>query len=158
MSLDDPTWFAAELGLPTLEEADDGLLANKMARQTMGADLPGTLDAAAAALVGTSSDNSALVELLTAARDGRRSSALLQGERAWRVLATPLEGGRAKLTFAPAQVEQELDVRRRAALVDVAASVSHEVANALSAIGVTLHDHVIIGKEEDSSFRALGLL
>ena len=32
------------------------------------------------------------------------------------------------------------------------------VENALQAIGVTVHDHVIIGKEEDSSFRALGLL
>ncbi len=32
------------------------------------------------------------------------------------------------------------------------------IENALMAIGVTLHDHVIIGKEEDCSFRALGLL
>lgn len=32
------------------------------------------------------------------------------------------------------------------------------VENALGAIGVTLHDHVIVGKAEDSSFRALGLL
>lgn len=33
-----------------------------------------------------------------------------------------------------------------------------QIENALMAIGVTIHDHVIIGKEEDSSFRALGLL
>lgn len=32
------------------------------------------------------------------------------------------------------------------------------VENALHAIGVTLHDHVIIGKETDSSFKSLGLL
>ncbi len=32
------------------------------------------------------------------------------------------------------------------------------IENALAAIGVTIHDHVIIGKEEDASFRALGLL
>lgn len=32
------------------------------------------------------------------------------------------------------------------------------VEQALTAIGVTLHDHVIVGKEADSSFRALGLL
>ncbi|MEM6620574.1 MAG: JAB domain-containing protein, partial [Pseudomonadota bacterium] len=29
---------------------------------------------------------------------------------------------------------------------------------ALGAIGVTVHDHVIVGKEEDTSFRALSLL
>ncbi len=32
------------------------------------------------------------------------------------------------------------------------------VENAINAIGVTLHDHVIIGAETDSSFRAMGLL
>jgi len=32
------------------------------------------------------------------------------------------------------------------------------VENALRAVGVTVHDHIIIGKETDSSFRALGLL
>lgn len=32
------------------------------------------------------------------------------------------------------------------------------VEAALTTLGVTLHDHVIIGKEEDASFRALGLL
>ena len=32
------------------------------------------------------------------------------------------------------------------------------VEQALLAIGVTVHDHVIIGKEEDASFRALGLI
>jgi len=32
------------------------------------------------------------------------------------------------------------------------------VENALQAIGVTVHDHIIVGKETDSSFRSLGLL
>jgi len=32
------------------------------------------------------------------------------------------------------------------------------VENALNAVGVTVHDHLIVGKETDSSFRALGLL
>lgn len=32
------------------------------------------------------------------------------------------------------------------------------IAAALEAVGVTLHDHVVIGKETDASFRALGLL
>ena len=32
------------------------------------------------------------------------------------------------------------------------------IDTACAAIGVTIHDHVIIGKETDASFRALGLL
>jgi DNA repair protein RadC len=35
---------------------------------------------------------------------------------------------------------------------------TERVAAACSAVGVTLHDHVIIGKERDSSFHSLGLL
>jgi DNA repair protein RadC len=38
--------------------------------------------------------------------------------------------------------------------IDMTALVEH----AINAIGVTLHDHVIIGAETDSSFRAMGLL
>ena len=32
------------------------------------------------------------------------------------------------------------------------------VENAINAIGITLHDHIIIGAQTDSSFRAMGLL
>jgi DNA repair protein RadC len=37
-------------------------------------------------------------------------------------------------------------------------AMTERVAAACSAVGVTLHDHVIIGKERDSSFHSLGLL
>ncbi len=36
--------------------------------------------------------------------------------------------------------------------------MTKEVAAALQAVGVVLHDHVVIGKERDASFRALGLI
>ncbi len=36
--------------------------------------------------------------------------------------------------------------------------MTQQIELALQAIGVTLHDHVVIGKETDASFRALGLL
>jgi len=39
---------------------------------------------------------------------------------------------------------------------DIAVTEAIEVA--CQAIGVTIHDHVIIGKEAEASFRALGLL
>lgn len=37
-------------------------------------------------------------------------------------------------------------------------TMTAQVAKACAAIGVTIHDHVVIGKETDASFRALGLL
>jgi len=37
-------------------------------------------------------------------------------------------------------------------------TMTHRVADAADALGIALHDHVIIGKEEDSSFRSIGLL
>jgi DNA repair protein RadC len=36
--------------------------------------------------------------------------------------------------------------------------VTHQIELALGAVGVALHDHVVIGKATDASFRALGLL
>lgn len=41
---------------------------------------------------------------------------------------------------------------------DTDISMTQQVSAAASTIGVTLHDHVIIGKETDTSFSALGLL
>lgn len=37
-------------------------------------------------------------------------------------------------------------------------SMTERVAAASNAVGVTLHDHVIIGKERDTSFKTIGLL
>ena len=39
---------------------------------------------------------------------------------------------------------------------DIAMTEAIEIA--CQAIGVTIHDHVVIGKEADASFRALGLI
>jgi DNA repair protein RadC len=45
----------------------------------------------------------------------------------------------------PAPSRADIDMTRR-------------IAEAAGAIGVTLHDHIIIGKQADSSFRSLGLI
>ncbi|MEX0970851.1 MAG: JAB domain-containing protein, partial [Paracoccaceae bacterium] len=37
-------------------------------------------------------------------------------------------------------------------------AMTTQIRQAASALGITLHDHVIIGKERDFSFRADGLL
>ncbi|MCL4117168.1 UNVERIFIED_CONTAM: hypothetical protein GTU68_065016 [Idotea baltica] len=36
--------------------------------------------------------------------------------------------------------------------------MTQRIENALSALSITLHDHIVIGKETDASFHALGLL
>ncbi len=41
---------------------------------------------------------------------------------------------------------------------DADISMTHKVNEAAQALGITLHDHVIIGKETDTSFNSLGLL
>ncbi|MEM8869782.1 MAG: DNA repair protein RadC [Pseudomonadota bacterium] len=37
-------------------------------------------------------------------------------------------------------------------------TMTHRVADAADALGITLHDHIIVGKDSDSSFRSMGLL
>jgi signal transduction histidine kinase/CheY-like chemotaxis protein len=51
-----------------------------------------------------------------------------------RVIATPHGPGRAHVIVAPANLASGLELSRRAGLVDVAAAVAHEVANAVGAI------------------------
>ena len=138
MKLDDVTWLAAELGFPCLEESSAGLNANSAARSALHDDVPSSIEGAAAALAGTSITDPALASLLARGRAGERASAIVGGTdlstQTWRVLAVPSEPGWVRLTFAPAMIEQAGAVQRRAGLVDVAAAVSHEVANAMGAI------------------------
>ncbi len=37
-------------------------------------------------------------------------------------------------------------------------AMTERIGSAADAVGMTLHDHIIVGKEQDSSFRSLGLL
>lgn len=41
---------------------------------------------------------------------------------------------------------------------DADIAMTERISAAADAIGITLHDHIIVGKEKDSSFRSLGLL
>lgn len=135
MKQDEATWLATELGFPTLEESSAGLSANAVARQALP-ELPAQIEQAAAVIAGVSAADADLARLLARARSGEHAAANLGSDSAqsWRVLASPSGAGCARLTFAPASIEQSGAVQRRAGLVDVAAAVSHEVANAMGAI------------------------
>jgi two-component system cell cycle sensor histidine kinase/response regulator CckA len=141
MELHDLTWIAGELGLPTLTEGPSGLIANRPALTALDDELPSTLELAAACLVGLSPYHPELADAIGRARRGESVSVMLaqdsSGVQGWRMTATPADAadaGLARLTFAPAGLEQAGLVQRRAGLVDLAAAVSHEVANAMSAI------------------------
>ncbi len=138
MKADDVTWLAEELGFASLEESAEGVVASMDALASLSGELPTSLESAAASIAGASPSDPALARLLASARGGERASAVLGGEgvsaQAWRVLAVPAGAGYARLLFAPGAVEQAGAVQRRAALVDVAAAVSHEIANAMGAI------------------------
>ena len=41
---------------------------------------------------------------------------------------------------------------------DADVEMTGRIVDACGAIGVTIHDHVVIGKEKDASFRELGLI
>lgn len=41
---------------------------------------------------------------------------------------------------------------------DADINMTHKIQSATDALGITLHDHIIIGKEKDASFRSLGFL
>ena len=119
---------AALLGLPLLEQDIDGkLLVNDAARALVGAVPSTDLTTTVARLGGCRDDDARLSRALASARDGRAASASLESAR---VVALPrAAGGLCVLVLATSA-----EVERRAALVDAAAEVAHEVGNALSAI------------------------
>ncbi|HEY6881579.1 MAG TPA: hybrid sensor histidine kinase/response regulator [Polyangiales bacterium] len=136
MKSDDLSWLCAELGLPVLEETAAGLVANSAAQ--LGLARAGSesteagLAASAARIMGVDADDEALLNALATARRGEHGRADVGPNargQAWRVVATPLgDGARVRLTCAPRAHETD------EGWVEVAATVSHEVANAVGSI------------------------
>jgi two-component system, cell cycle sensor histidine kinase and response regulator CckA len=133
MKQDDLTWLCAELGLPVFEETGHGLLAS-VAAQAAVRSAEGSIAEAAANHLGLPADHPALLSAIAIARRGERA-AVLAGPNAaglsFRLLATPVtrSGSRIRLTLAPAP-----GPRASEGLIEVAAAVSHEVANAVGSI------------------------
>lgn len=122
------TQAAFLLGLPLFEQEADGVLhVNDAARALLGAALPGDFAKAVARAAGCAEDDARLVRVLATARTGRAASAVIDGARVAAIQSTT--GG-----ICAVLVPGSSDLERRAALVDAAAEVTHEVSNALSAI------------------------
>lgn len=121
------TWLAKELSLSLVEDSAEG----GVVRLT-GATVPeGSLAFVVSRLAGLSVENADVGALIERARAGAPGSMVIPGEdSSGRILTWAIEPGRARVLIAPTATT----LAKRAAAADLAAGVTHEVANALTAI------------------------
>ena len=113
-------------------ESERGVVPNRVAIEAGCNEHPPSLEVALLSLAQLSSTDARVSRALQLARSGESSVISLAGAR--RLIATPHGPGRALVVLASEQAEPSAELSRRASLVDVAAAVSHEVANAVAAI------------------------
>ena len=132
MTLELIRWIAHELRLALLEEEEDGrVIGNAEALGRLGVAPSGELRSCALALLGAP-DTSGLDAIIELAREGKQAS--IAPRPGVRVLAIPTGTGRAALLITSQDSAIAESIQAKAAAADLAAGVSHEVANALSAI------------------------
>ena len=134
METENIRWLTDQLRLATLEEAADGKVsANVHASAAMKAEAKdGTFFETATALLGEGVDAEALERAIDRARGGQPASMTVrEGVQA---LLLPAPEGCARLVVSAARSPLTQALETRAAAADLAAGVSHEVGNALSAI------------------------
>ena len=132
MSLELISWIANQLRLAFLEEQEDGTVTGNMhALAPLGGKFPADLLAGVQQLLG-SVDADALRDAVESARAG--TSSAFAHRPGVRVLAVPAGDGRAAVLLTSQESPIAESVQAKAAAADLAAGVSHEVANALSAI------------------------
>jgi signal transduction histidine kinase len=125
-------WIAHELRLALLEEGAGGVVSgNPEALSRLGGGPMGDLRSCALRLLGES-DATRLDAIIDSAREGKHAS--IAPRPGVRVLAVPTEAGGAALLLTSQESAIAESVQAKAAAADLAAGVSHEVANALSAI------------------------
>jgi two-component system cell cycle sensor histidine kinase/response regulator CckA len=131
-------WLCSELGLSALSESEFGVVPNRAASQAGCGASALTLETALHKLLHVKVLPSSVQEVVARARAGASSACVLNGDAlgkaGYRVIAVPRAPGRADVVVAPAGIDASLELSRRASLVDVAAAVSHELANAVGAI------------------------
>ena len=132
MSLQLISWVANELRLALLEEDERGTVkANVHALDTLGGKTPADLFVGVQGLLGDA-DAEGAKDALESARGGR--SAAFTPRPGVQVLAIPAGAGRAAVLITTQESPIAESIQAKAAAADLAAGVSHEVANALSAI------------------------
>jgi len=125
-------WLAHELRLALLEEEAGGVVTgNPDALSRLGGGPIGDLRSCAQRLLGES-DAPGLDAIIERAREGQQGS--VAPRPGVRVLAMPTAAGGVALLVTSQESNLAESIQAKAAAADLAAGVSHEVANALSAI------------------------
>lgn len=126
-------WLADELNVPLVEDAPDGSLrANGAALAALGPDRPKALAEAVVRLAEAEGPMPEIAEKIDDARRGLRGA--LHPRAGLRLLFIPSRPGQASVVIIAANTVLAETIQARAAAADLAAGVSHEVSNALSAI------------------------
>jgi two-component system cell cycle sensor histidine kinase/response regulator CckA len=126
-------WLSDRLGLAVLKENEGtGVSANPAARALLGRDSFPSMDMVLRQVLGNTFDRAQIDDAVTQARVG--ASAELIGPLGERVLLSQLVAGRAIAVLVPARTAKPSLSPSRATNPDIAAGVSHELANALGAI------------------------
>ena len=132
MSLEIIRWIANQLRLALLEEEPDGgVSGNVEALERLGGSAPVDLRAGVLALLGDT-EAPGLDAILDNARGGKEAA--IAPRAGVRVLAMPRGAGGAAVLVTSQESTIAESVQAKAAAADLAAGVSHEVANQLSAI------------------------
>ena len=132
MSLEIIRWIANQLRLALLEEEPDGgVRGNVEALERLGGSAPVDLRAGVLALLGDT-EAPGLDAILDNARGGKEAA--IAPRAGVRVLAMPNGAGGAAVLVTSQESTIAESVQAKAAAADLAAGVSHEVANQLSAI------------------------
>ncbi len=126
-------WLADELSVPLVEDAPDGSLrANAAALASLGPGELAGLGQAVATVAHAEDAQIAIDEKIEGARRGLRGA--LHPRPGLRLLFLPSRPGQASVLIIGANNVMAETIQARAAAADLAAGVSHEVSNALSAI------------------------
>jgi signal transduction histidine kinase len=139
MESDNLAWLCVELGLPAVMESELGTVGNRAAVAAGCEGELSSLEAGLETLLQMRDLGDTLRDALARARAGEAVSCVIGSgpelaQSQLRVIATPHGPGRAHVIVAPVNLAAGLELSRRAGLVDVAAAVAHEVANAVGAI------------------------
>jgi len=132
VSLETIRWIANELRVALLEEGDRGAVTgNVHALAALGGQAPADLRGGVERLLGDA-DAEGVSDIIARAKGGKPAG--LSPRPGVQVLAIPVEAGRAAVLITSQESPVAESVQAKAAAADLAAGVSHEVANALSAI------------------------
>lgn len=132
MSLEIIRWVANQVHLALLEEGEAGEVSgNVHALARLGGQAPVDLYAGIQQLLGDT-DTAAVKHAIESARGGRQTA--IQPKPGVQILTIPGSAGRAAVLISSLESAITESVQAKAAAADLAAGVSHEVANALSAI------------------------